>query len=160
MRVDHHVVEFDDGLLGPQRIDLQRETGDFIVYRADQVYAFHLASAVDEAELGITDVVRGADLLESSARQLYVMRTLHLRAPRYVHLPLALDAHGIKLSKQTGAQAVDTSRPEAALSAVLRFLKQPAPPEMEQASLAEFWAYAIEHWDLARVGPRRSACQP
>jgi glutamyl-Q tRNA(Asp) synthetase len=160
MRVDEHVVAFEDGLLGPQRIDLRCETGDFVVYRADQVYAFHLASAVDEAQLGITDVVRGADLLESSARQLYVIRTLHLHAPRYVHLPIALDAHGIKLSKQTGAQAVDTSRPGAVLSAVLRFLNQPAPPEIEQASLEEFWAYAIAHWDLARVGPRHSEPKP
>jgi glutamyl-Q tRNA(Asp) synthetase len=157
MRVDAHVVEFDDGLLGPQRIDLQSETGDFIVYRADRVYAFHLAAAVDEAELGITDVVRGADLLESSARQIHVMRTLRQRVPRYVHLPIARGADGIKLSKQTGAQAVDTGRPAATLSAVLRFLNQPVPSEMEQAPLKDLCTYAIEHWDLARVDPRRSA---
>ena len=95
--------------LASQRLDLQRETGDFAVYRADGVYSFHLASAVDDAELGITDIVRGADLLESSARQIYVLSLLHRPAPRYVHLPVAVDATGAKLSKQSGADAVDHS---------------------------------------------------
>ena len=98
------------------------------MYRADGVYSFHLASAVDEAELGITDIVRGSDLLESSARQIYVMSMLHRPAPRYVHLPVAIDTTGAKLSKQSGAKPVDGARPVATLCAVMRFLNQPIPP--------------------------------
>ncbi len=157
MRLEHAQIEFDDGLLGLQRVDLQRETGDFPVYRADGVYSFHLASPVDEAELAITDVVRGSDLLESSARQIYVFSVLHWPAPRYVHLPVALDAGGAKLSKQTGAGAVLTGQPTATLCAVLRFLQQPVPPGLDRAPLDEFWKHAIHHWDLARVGVRRAA---
>jgi glutamyl-Q tRNA(Asp) synthetase len=160
MRLRAPLIEFEDGLLGAQRIDLQREAGDFTVYRADGVYSFHLASAVDEAELGITDVVRGSDLLESSARQIYVMSMLHLPPPRYVHLPVALDFSGAKLSKQSGARAVDAAQPVAALCAVMRFLNQPVPAEVELASLEQFWAHALEHWELARVGARRSARAP
>jgi len=160
MRMDAPLIEFDDGLLGLQRLDLQRAPGDFAVYRADRVYSFHLASAVDEAELGITDIVRGSDLLESSARQIYVMSKLHRRPRRYVHLPVAVDTSGAKLSKQSGAKAVDPAQPVATLCAVMRFLNQRVPAQLEHASLEQFWAQAIDHWDLGRVGARRSAPAP
>ena len=160
MRLEAALIEFDDGLLGVQRLDLQRETGDFAVYRADGVYSFHLASAVDEAELGITDIVRGSDLLESSARQIYLLSLLHRPAPRYVHLPVAIDTTGAKLSKQSGAEAVNPAQPVQALCAVMRFLNQPIPAKLEHASLEQFWEHAIEHWDLSRVGARRSAPAP
>jgi glutamyl-Q tRNA(Asp) synthetase len=153
-------VEFDDRLLGLQRRDLEREPGDFIVYRADGVYAFHLASAVDDSEQGITDVVRGADLLESSARQLQLMRLLGLPIPRYVHLPVAIDGSGNKLSKQTKAAPVDPMRPLAVLQAVLRFLNQAMPAGFESATLPEFWRQAIMYWDLQRVGARLQAPAP
>jgi len=160
MRLESAPIEFDDGLLGLQRLDLQRETGDFAVYRADGVYSFHLASSVDETELGITDIVRGADLLESSARQIYAMSMLHRPAPRYVHLPVATDATGAKLSKQSGAPAVDPAQPVATLGAVMRFLNQPIPAQLERAPLEQFWTHAIAHWDRNRVGARRSARAP
>jgi glutamyl-Q tRNA(Asp) synthetase len=160
MRVKNRQIEFEDGLLGPQRFDLRQEAGDFSVYRADGVYSFHLASAVDEAALDITDVVRGADLLESSARQIYVLSQLQRPAPHYIHLPVAVDASGTKLSKQTGATAVDTAQPAAALCSVMRFLNQPVPRRLERAPLEQFWAYAIEHWDLSRVSAQRTAPAP
>src|SRR5205823_6603443 len=105
-------------LLGPRHLDLERDGGDFIVYRADGVYAFHLASAVDDGEYGVTHIVRGADLLESSARQIQLSRLLALPVPRYVHLPVAVDQRGEKLSKQTKAAPVDPTRPLAVLEAV------------------------------------------
>jgi glutamyl-Q tRNA(Asp) synthetase len=160
MRLENALIEFEDGLLGIQRLDLAREVGDFAVYRADGVYAFHLASSVDDAELAVTDIVRGADLLESSARQIYVLSVLHWPAPRYVHLPVAVDASGAKLSKQTGAAAIDATRPVSMLCAVMRFLNQAVSPELEHASLEQFWAYAIAHWDLGRVGARRNTFAP
>lgn len=150
-------VDFDDGLLGPQRRDLEREAGDFVLYRADGVYAFHLASAVDDGELAISHVVRGSDLLESSARQIHVLRLLGLPVPHYTHLPVAVDASGQKLSKQTHAAPIDGSRPVPILCAVLRFLNQPVSKTLERASLAELWAYALRHWELRRVGRRLQA---
>jgi glutamyl-Q tRNA(Asp) synthetase len=153
-------VEFDDRLLGWQRHDLERESGDFIVYRADGVYAFHLAAAVDDGEQGISDVVRGTDLLESSARQLQLMRLLALPVPRYVHLPVAIDGNGEKLSKQAKAAPVNPMRPLDVLQAVLRFLNQAIPAGLESATLAEFWRHAILHWDLRRVGARLQAPAP
>lgn len=160
LNVEGMRAEFEDGLLGPQRRDLAREYGDFILYRADGVYAFHLASAVDDAEYGMTDVVRGADLLDSSACQLGVVRLLGLQAPHYVHLPVAVDGRGEKLSKQTNAMPVDTARPLGVLHAVLRYLNQSTEAEPEWASLEEFWRNAILRWDLLRVGVRLTGSAP
>jgi glutamyl-Q tRNA(Asp) synthetase len=160
MRLEQAQVDFEDQLLGLQRIDLVRDAGDFAVYRADGVYAFHLASSVDDAELAMTDIVRGVDLLESSARQIYVMSVLGWAPPRYAHLPIAVDQGGVKLSKQTGAQPVSAEQPVATLCAVLRFLKQTVPAQLERASLEQLWAHAIDHWDLSRVGASRSAPAP
>jgi glutamyl-Q tRNA(Asp) synthetase len=153
-------VDFDDLLLGPQHWDLEREVGDFILYRADGVYAFHLASAVDDGEFGVTDVVRGADLLESSARQIQLLRFLALPVPRYAHLPVAIDQHGEKLSKQTKAAPVDLMRPLVVLQAALRFLNQPVPDQQCGATVPELWRYAIDRWDLQRVGRRLHASAP
>jgi glutamyl-Q tRNA(Asp) synthetase len=160
LKVEGIRVEFEDGLLGPQLRDFGREFGDFILYRADGVYAFHLASAVDDAEYGMTDIVRGADLLESSARQLGLMRLLGHRAPRYVHLPVAVDRSGEKLSKQTKALPVDPARPLSVLQAVLRFLNQSSEAESERITLDEFWRHAILRWDLRRVGVRLTGPAP
>jgi glutamyl-Q tRNA(Asp) synthetase len=154
-------IELDDRVLGRQHRNLERETGDFILYRADRVYAFHLASAVDDGEQGMTDVVRGADLLESSLRQAQLLRLLELPVPRYLHLPVAVDQRGEKLSKQAKAAPIDPGRPLAALKAVWRFLNQALPDDLDAAAtVAEFWRYAIKRWDLARVGPRLQARAP
>jgi glutamyl-Q tRNA(Asp) synthetase len=160
LEVANAKVEFDDGVLGLQRRDLAREAGDFVLYRSDGVYAFHLASAVDDGEQKMTEVVRGADLLESSARQIHLLHLLELPAPRYTHLPIALDRAGEKLSKQTHAAPIDPSRPVALLAKVLRFLGQSVPAGIERAALSEFWRHAIEHWDVRRVGRRLQAPAP
>jgi glutamyl-Q tRNA(Asp) synthetase len=153
-------VAFDDLLLGQQRRNLEREAGDFVLYRADGVYSFHLASAVDDGEQGVTDIVRGADLLESSACQIQLLRLLALPVPRYVHLPVAVDQSGEKLSKQTKAAPVDATRPLVILRAVLRFLNQALPDDLDGATVPEFWRYAINRWDLQRIGARLRACAP
>jgi glutamyl-Q tRNA(Asp) synthetase len=149
-------VRFEDGVLGIQDRDLEREAGDFVLYRVDAVYAFHLASAVDDAQQGMTHVVRGADLLESSARQIWLIRALGLTAPRYAHLPVALDASGQKLSKQSQAAPVDPARPAPTLWPALRFLGQDPPAELARASVADIWQWALTHWRLERV-PRRTS---
>lgn len=149
-------VQFDDGVLGAQARDLEHEAGDFVLYRADGVFSFHLASAVDDGELGMTDIVRGADLLESSARQIHVLRLLGLPVPRYAHLPIAVDASGDKLSKQTRAQAVDAREPGCVLVPVLRFLGQRPPEELSRARAREVWIWASANWRLERVPRAKS----
>jgi glutamyl-Q tRNA(Asp) synthetase len=149
-------VRFEDRVLGPQDRDLEREAGDFVLYRADAVYAFHLASAVDDGQQGMTHVVRGADLLESSARQLWLIRALGLPAPRYAHLPVVTDASGQKLSKQSQAAPIDPSRPAQTLWLALRFLGQDPPADIHAAPAADIWHWARAHWRLERV-PRHAA---
>jgi glutamyl-Q tRNA(Asp) synthetase len=154
------VIAFDDTLQGHVAHDLERDIGDFVVYRADQVYAYQLAVVIDDAEQGVTDVVRGADLLDSTSRQIYLQRLLNLPSPRYAHLPVAVNEAGDKLSKQTLAAPVDAAHPVRALAAALRFLGQGPPAGLARASLRDFWDWALENWNLARVPRVRSAPAP
>lgn len=144
-------ADFEDAVQGRVTHDLERESGDFVLYRADEVYAYQLAVVVDDAEQGITDVVRGADLLGSTPRQIYLQRLLGLARPRYAHLPVAVDAAGEKLSKQTHAAPLDDARPLPALVAALAFLGQEPPPALARGTLKEYWDWAIKNWKLDRV---------
>lgn len=121
---DGATVEFDDRLLGRQRQDVAREVGDFVLRRADGHWAYQLAVVVDDADQGITDVVRGADLLDSTARQILLQRALRLPTPRYAHLPLLLDARGRKLSKSEAAHPLDPADPLPPLRAAWAALGQ------------------------------------
>ena len=153
-------VEFEDALQGRLTHDLERESGDFVLYRADDVYAYQLAVVVDDAEQGITDIVRGADLLGSTPRQLYLQQLLGFPQPRYTHLPVAVNAAGEKLSKQTFAAPIDAARPLPALVDALAFLGQQPPPDLAQGTVAEFWDWALKNWQLARVPRVASARSP
>lgn len=125
VRVDGAVIEFEDGLQGRQRCKLA-DDGDFVVKRADGPFAYQLACAVDDAWQGITEVVRGADLLDSTPRQIFLLRLLGLREPAYLHLPVLVDAGGAKLSKSESAAAVDADDPVPALRRMLGLLGLPA----------------------------------
>src|SRR5512134_3387620 len=131
------VVEFEDALQGPVRQQLDAEIGDFIVYRADRVFAYQLAVVVDDAWQEITHVVRGADLLASTPRQIYLQRLLGLPTPEYLHLPVAVDTQGEKLSKQTGAAPVLAADPLPPLMAALGFLGHPPPPELARGTVRD-----------------------
>jgi glutamyl-Q tRNA(Asp) synthetase len=144
-------VEFEDTLQGRIASRLERDSGDFVLYRADGVFAYQLAVVVDDAEQGITDVVRGADLLASTPRQIHIQNLLGSPRPRYAHLPVAVNASGEKLSKQTLALPVDAAQPLPALIAALSFLGQSPPRRLERATVAGLWAWATENWKLARV---------
>ncbi|SRR5579883_252445 len=124
VRVGDTVIAFKDGLQGLQRWPLSLE-GDFVVKRADGPFAYQLACAVDDAAQGITEVVRGADLLDSTPRQIHLMRLLELSEPKYLHLPVAVDAHGRKLSKSQGTAAVDPRDPLPVMRAALASLGIP-----------------------------------
>lgn len=131
--------------------NLEREIGDFVVKRADGLYAYQLAVVVDDAYQGITHIVRGADLLASTARQIYLQRLLGLNTPAYMHLPVAVNAAGEKLSKQTLAAPVDTAQPVATLLRVLDFLRQQPPAALADGDVASVLAWAVQHWDAAKL---------
>lgn len=121
---DGSVIAFDDGLAGRIEQDVAREVGDFVLKRADGFWAYQLAVVVDDAEQGITDVVRGADLLDSTPRQILLQQALGLPTPGYLHLPLVLDEHGDKLSKSSAAMPVDAGDPVPALRRAWQALGQ------------------------------------
>jgi glutamyl-Q tRNA(Asp) synthetase len=149
---DDRVVEFRDRVQGPIRQRLDSEVGDFVVRRADGLFAYQLAVVVDDAAQGITEVVRGADLLASTPRQVFIQGLLDLPTPSYLHLPVAVAADGQKLSKQSQAPALPLDDPLPALREALRFLGQPVPITDR---LEELWASAIAHWDPQRIPPVR-----
>ena len=119
-------VFWHDRRLGPQRQNVGREVGDFVLKRADGLWAYQLAVVVDDAAQGVTDIVRGQDLADNTARQILLQRALGLPLPRYLHTPLVLGANGEKLSKQNGAEALDTARPLQALNRAAAVLGLPA----------------------------------
>jgi glutamyl-Q tRNA(Asp) synthetase len=140
--VGRHTVSFVDRVQGPREQDLAREVGDFVLYRADGQVAYQLAVVVDDAEQGVTDVVRGADLIDSTGRQIHLQRLLGYPQPRYLHVPVAVNASGEKLSKQTGAPALDPSRRDELLARVLAFLGQRATADLDEA---------VADWDPGRI---------
>ncbi|MDR3214514.1 MAG: tRNA glutamyl-Q(34) synthetase GluQRS [Azoarcus sp.] len=145
------VIRFDDAIQGPQTEDLARDIGDYVVYRADGQFAYQLAVVVDDAAQGVTHVVRGADLLGSTARQIQLQQLLGLRAPIYAHLPVATNAAGEKLSKQTLTRAIDDDPPARTLTTALAFLGQKPPAALAGASRTEVWKWALAHWRLENV---------
>lgn len=147
-------IAFEDRLQGPFTQDLDTGVGDFVIRRADGLFAYQLAVVVDDAEQGVTEVVRGSDLLDSTPRQILLQRLLGLPTPGYVHLPIAVDERGDKLSKQTRALPVDPRHPGPLLCQVLTFLGHQPPEELIHAPLPELWAWAIHVWRLEQV-PRR-----
>jgi len=141
-------IEFHDGIRGPQVQDVDTEVGDFVLRRADGFWAYQLAVVVDDADQGITDVVRGADLLDSTARQILLQRMLGLPTPRYAHLPLLLDGENRKLSKSASAPAVDAADPMPALAFAWRVLGQ-AP--LHADTPVAFLEAAVDGFEIARV---------
>jgi glutamyl-Q tRNA(Asp) synthetase len=157
LRVNDDPVGFEDAVQGVRSQRLERDVGDFVLLRADGYFAYQLAVVVDDADQDITHVVRGADLLDSTPRQIYLQRLLGLPVPAYTHLPVAVNAAGEKLSKQTKAEAVDESRPVASLAAAWRFLGQDHAHDLEQATVTEFWRHALATWNPALIPRERSS---
>lgn len=150
---DAEPIRFTDAVQGPFTQSLA-EAGDFILLRRDGYFAYQLAVVIDDAHQGITEVVRGSDLLDSTARQIHLQRLLGFATPGYVHLPVAVNAAGDKLSKQTRARALDPARPLPDLLAALAFLGQRPAAELADGTPGEVVDWAVRHWRLDRV-PRR-----
>jgi glutamyl-Q tRNA(Asp) synthetase len=149
LRVGQLPVQCVDALQGTIEQNLEQDIGDFVLLRADGYWAYQLAVVVDDAEQGITHVVRGADLLVSTPRQIYLQQCLHLPHPAYCHLPLLVNPAGEKLSKQTLAPAISADRALDELCDASRRLGH--IPPLSLGSLSEFWSWAVDHWQLSRV---------
>ena len=149
-------VRFEDRLQGLIEQNLETTSGDFVVQRADGLFAYQLAVVVDDAELGITDVVRGADLIDSCLRQVYLYQLLGLEAPRYLHLPVIVNAAGEKLSKQTLAPALDLDRPQQTIVQALHHLNLAPPRALARASLKELLDWAVKYWKPANLPLHRT----
>ncbi|MBK9444649.1 MAG: tRNA glutamyl-Q(34) synthetase GluQRS [Betaproteobacteria bacterium] len=154
MRVAAVELGFDDRVQGHRSQNLERDVGDFVLLRADGPYAYQLAVVVDDAEAGVTDIVRGADLIESTPRQIWLQQRLGYPSVRYAHLPVVTNVAGEKLSKQTLAPAVSSAGGVPLLVRAMQFLGQPVPEDLPRVSLATFWDWAIAHWQIARVPTR------
>jgi glutamyl-Q tRNA(Asp) synthetase len=151
LRVDDAVVVFEDRLQGVIEQRLAEQVGDFVLRRADGIHAYQLAVVVDDASQGITDVVRGADLLASTPRQLWLQQCLGYPRPAYAHLPVATNSAGEKWSKQTLAPALAAGKAASELVRALHFLGQSAPAELAAATVAEVWAWALANWSFAAI---------
>src|SRR5450830_578218 len=139
-------ISFIDRFAGPVEHHLALDAGDFVLKRADGYWAYQIAVVVDDALQGVTDVVRGADLLDSTPRQIYLQRVLGLPTPRYLHVPVVKNALGEKLSKQTGALAVQAGSDAEALAA-LQQAARALTLDLQAASLAAFWQAALPAWE-------------
>ncbi len=155
LKTDNKPIHFCDRLLGDYGQLLETEVGDFILRRADGLFAYQLAVVVDDAEQGITHVVRGADILDSTPRQIYLQQLLRFSTPAYLHLPVAVNAQGNKLSKQTLAPALNSQDPVPQLFRVLEFLGQNPPVGLATAGLADVWSWAIANWAVSKIPPQR-----
>ncbi|MDX8385269.1 MAG: tRNA glutamyl-Q(34) synthetase GluQRS [Gallionella sp.] len=147
----HSHIEFADVLQGPLMQHLENEIGDFIVKRADGLFAYQLAVVVDDAFQNITHVVRGSDLITSTPRQIHLQHLLKFPTPTYMHLPIAVNEQGEKLSKQTLAPSIGVDEAVTKFLAVLTFLRQQPPDELLQGSIEEVLNWAILNWKPERL---------
>ena len=153
LRVDPGHVQFTDRIQGAFRQDVALASGDLILKRRDGWFAYLLAVVVDDAYQGVTHIVRGADLLDHTAAQIYLQKQLGLPSPAYAHVPALVEPDGSKLSKSARSVPLE---PQAALRQLLyvfELLGLAPPPSLAGAPLAGAWNWAVEHWDLGRTRP-------
>lgn len=144
-------IKFTDIVMGKQSQNIKQDCGDFVVRRRDGLFAYQLAVVVDDALQNITEIVRGADLLNSTARQIFLQQLLNYPTPGYCHLPLAINANGNKISKSEGATKIDIKIKEKLLCQVLQFLGQDQPVDLANSNINDIWQWAIDNWAADRI---------
>lgn len=149
--VPDNILTFNDFLLGTCAQNLADDCGDFVIKRRDNVFAYHLATVVDDYLSGISHVVRGSDLKDSTFRQILLQQVLGFETPFYAHVPIVKNAKGEKLSKQTQATPLNHKNPSKDLWDALKFLKQNPPVEIKSASTVEIWDWAKKNWSLSAL---------
>lgn len=151
LRVTAATVSFKDRIQGHYQQQLADEAGDFVIFRKEGLPSYQLAVVVDDAAQGVTQVVRGSDLLDSTPRQLYLQQCLQLPTPGYAHIPVIANNAGQKLSKQSFAAPLDECRAVDNLLAALAFLEQPLPPAANQATVEGLLDWAVAHWRMGSI---------
>ena len=162
VRTTSEMIGFSDLAQGAIEQCIEQEIGDFVLKRRDGLFAYQLAVVVDDAAQGITHVVRGADLLDSTARQIYLQKLLGLPTPQYLHIPVAVNAQGQKLSKQTLAAAITSAGNDVCglILSALRFLGQPVADLSSAATTSELLLRSAQRWDQNRLPQSRTATSP
>ncbi|MBT8433412.1 MAG: tRNA glutamyl-Q(34) synthetase GluQRS [Gammaproteobacteria bacterium] len=150
-------IKFVDRVYGEFALNLSESVGDFVLRRADNIYSYHLAVVVDDELQNITEVVRGADLLENTCLHIYLQQKLGFKTPDYMHIPLVNNAQGVKLSKQTGANALDHRNPSRQLFAALGHLGQSPQRQLENAGPREILQWAVDNWSIVSIPVERAA---
>jgi glutamyl-Q tRNA(Asp) synthetase len=148
-----NISQFNDKIYGDIQLNLREQVGDFILKRVDGIYAYHLAVILDDDSQSINQVVRGADLLLSTCLHLYLQQLFELTTPQYLHLPLIKNSDGKKLSKQTGAKAIDINHPSATLISALQFLNQPTQSSWLDLKPKAILQQATNQWDHHLIKP-------
>ena len=151
LRVEPGRIMLCDRVQGAFRQDVAAAVGDFVLRRRDGVFAYVLAVVVDDAAQEVTEVVRGADLLDNTPRQIHLQRLLGLPTPGYAHLPVLIEADGAKLAKSRRSVPVEPEAACAHLAAVFELLGLAPPPDLRHGSIADAWRWAVAHWDIAQV---------
>ncbi|MEH6504205.1 MAG: tRNA glutamyl-Q(34) synthetase GluQRS [Cycloclasticus sp.] len=144
-------ISFTDGVQGVVQQDLKNQVGDFVLFRKDQVASYHLAVVLDDAEQRISDVLRGHDLLDSTYRQIFLQRILHLKTPNYAHIPVVIDAEGSKLSKQSYATDVSLSPVRETLVSALAHLNLDPPTDLSASDVDDILRWGIENWSMDKI---------
>lgn len=144
-------ISFEDRIVGRQQHNIGQDIGDFVIKRADGLFSYQLAVVVDDAMQGITHVVRGADLLQSTTRQIYLQQCMGYAPLLYAHIPLVLNNQGQKLSKQTLAASIADMSPAETIYQALCFLQQSPPDTIKNATLNTVWHWAISNWKINRL---------
>jgi len=151
VRTNDSAIAFDDVLQGPVSHRLESESGDFVIRRRDGLVAYQLAVVVDDALQGVTEIVRGIDLLDSTPRQIWLQHLLEFSTPNYVHIPVITHSNGDKLSKLTGAPGVPLDTVGKTLVEALAALRQDPPRELACGGLSEIWSWAEKNWQLGKI---------
>lgn len=159
IRVPNLVYRFEDRVQGPFSQHLGQELGDFVIQRRDGLYAYQLAVVLDDALQGITDIVRGADLLDNTPRQLYLQELIGAPAPRYLHIPLLTQPDGHKLGKSYRSEPLPRDQAPELLHRALMALGQQPAPELAKASVSELLTWAIEHWQASAIPRTRTLAE-
>ena len=144
-------IDFHDGLQGDQSLKLESESGDFVILRKDGLIAYQIAVVVDDYLEGVTDIVRGIDLMPSTPRQIWLQQLLGYPTPQYAHIPVAVNPDGSKLSKLTGAVGLPFDRVAATLVSALGALRQSPPSDLTGADLDDVWVWAKDNWDIGTL---------
>ena len=160
LRVTDQPLSFDDRLQGTITQNILQTSGDFIIRRRDGIIAYQLAVVIDDIDQGMTDIVRGADLLDSTPRQLWMYQLLRHPAPRYLHVPLIMRLDGEKLSKRLGSAPLEADQAVATLHRALRILTPDIPPELASAPVADQLEWAVRHWQPERLPQNRQILDP